>query len=614
MAGKVPHPMTDKNILQALVKQQLVTKAQAREILFKIDSLKRRLEAQRLRQNKEREPDGVIDSNPVTLLDVLAERSLYRIGDNFKGLDEEAMYQALAVEWGLPYQTIDPLKLDLNLVTTTIPHSFARKHLIIPLARQNGELILAATNPFNREVFDDISRAIQSKVRPVVATKTSIIKTVDEFFGFKRSIAEAEHFYETPSVDLGNLEQYVKIQSSDELPANDHMIRMRIDGILHDIYRLPKNVHPAIVSRIKNLSRLNIAEKRRPQDGRIKTDKQGLEVEVRISTVPVAFGEKVVMRIMDPDVLFQDLELLGFEPADLIRYNQMVKKPDLIRYNQMVKKPHGIILDCGPTGSGKSTTLYSTLHHLSSPEINITTVEDPIEMVEESFNQIGPIEMVEESFNQIGVQPTVGVTFATILRNILRQDPDVIMIGEMRDLETAENAVQAALTGHLVLSTNAVQAALTGHLVLSTLHTNDSVSAITRLIDLGLPAFLIQNTMVGIISQRLLRRICPHCQETFLMSKANLKTSGILLPGDGEVELKRGKGCQKCRGTGYFGRSAVFEVMPYTPAIRRLTTAETDHALVLETAVKEGLATLRNNAIKKMLNGTTTYLEVLRVT
>lgn len=604
MAGKVPPPMTDKNILQALVKQQLVTKEQARELLFKIDSLKRRLEAQRLRQNKGREPDGVIDSNPVTLLDVLVDRSLYRIGDNFKGLDEEAMYQALAVEWDLPYHTIDPLKLDLNLVTTTIPHSFARKHLIIPLARENGELILAATNPFNREVFDDISRAIQSKVRPVVATKTSIIKTVDEFFGFKRSIAEAEHFYETPSVDLGNLEQYVKIQSSDELPANDQhiinavnhlfsyaldqrasdihvepkrnhsMIRMRIDGILHDIYRLPKNVHPAIVSRIKNLSRLNIAEKRRPQDGRIKTDKQGLEVEVRISTVPVAFGEKVVMRIMDPDVLFQDLELLGFEPADLIRYNQMVKKP------------HGIILDCGPTGSGKSTTLYSTLHHLSSPEINITTVEDPIEMV-------------EESFNQIGVQPTVGVTFATILRNILRQDPDVIMIGEMRDLETAENAVQAALTGHLVLST---------------LHTNDSVSAITRLIDLGLPAFLIQNTMVGIISQRLLRRICPHCQETFLMSKANLKTSGILLPGDGEVELKRGKGCQKCRGTGYFGRSAVFEVMPYTPAIRRLTTAETDHALVLETAVKEGLATLRNNAIKKMLNGTTTYLEVLRVT
>ncbi len=604
MADSVSHPMTDKAILQALVNDSLISRDQAREILFKSDSLKKRLETRRDRQLKGEEIDRFMGADPVTLLDVLTDRSLHRIGDTFKGLDEDVMYQTLAAHWGVPFQNIDPLKLDLNLVTATIPHSFARKHMVIPLARQNGELTLATVNPFNREIFDDISRATQLRVRPVVATKSSIIKTVNEFFGFKRSIAEAENHFDSPSVDLGNLEQYVKIKSSDELPANDQhiinavnhlfsyaldqrasdvhiepkrdrsMIRMRIDGILHDIYRLPKNVHPAIISRIKNLSRLDMSEKRRPQDGRIKTDRQGMEVEVRISTVPVAFGEKVVMRIMDPEVLFQDLDQLGFEP------------PDLIRYNQMVKRPHGIILDCGPTGSGKSTTLYSTLRDLSSPEINITTVEDPIEMV-------------DESFNQIGVQPAVGVTFATILRNILRQDPDVIMIGEMRDLETAQNAVQAALTGHLVFSS---------------LHTNDSVSAITRLVDLGVPPFLIQNTLVGIISQRLLRKICPHCQESFSMPKADLKAVGITLPGESDVRLKRGKGCHKCRGTGFYGRAAVFEVLPYTEAIRQLTTAETDHTAILAAAASGGLISLRDNAVKKMLNGITTYREVLRVT
>ncbi len=597
------HPMETKSILIALVKRRLITKEQAREILFKADSLKRRLETDERHQLKEKGIDPPA-CGPVSILDVLVKKSLHRMSDTFKGLEEEALYRALAAEWGFAYKTIDPLKLDLNLVTTTIPLSFARKHLVLPIARQDQTLTLATVDPFNQEVFDDISRATQMKVRPVVSPKSEIVKTIDEFFGFKRSIAEAEIQINTPTVDLGNLEQFVNINSAEELPANDQhiinavnhlftyaldqrasdihiepkrdksIIRMRIDGILHDIYRLPKNVHPAIISRIKNLSRLDMAEKRRPQDGRIKTGNENMEVEIRISTVPVAFGEKAVMRIMDPEVLFQDLEFLGFEP------------PDLIRYNQLVKQPHGIILDCGPTGSGKSTTLYSTLRDLSSPEINITTVEDPIEMV-------------EESFNQIAVQPTLDITFGTILRNILRQDPDVIMIGEMRDLETAQNAIQAALTGHLVFST---------------LHTNDSVSAVTRLIDLGVPAFLIQNTMVGIISQRLVRKICPNCREPFQMPVDELREAGVEVPGTGMIELKRGKGCQKCRGTGYFGRIAVFELLPYSRLIRQLTTAETDQAVMLDAALKEGMVPLRENAIKKMLAGVTTYQEVLRVT
>jgi general secretion pathway protein E len=319
---------------------------------------------------------------------------------------------------------------------------------------------------------------------------------------------------------------------------------------------------------------MDMAEKRRPQDGRIKMDKGDVEVEIRVSTIPVAFGEKLVLRIMDPDVLFQDLEHLGFSSTDLIRYNHFINMP------------HGIVLVCGPTGSGKSTTLYSTLRTISSPEVNVTTVEDPIEMV-------------HESFNQIGVQPMAGVTFSSILRNILRQDPDIIMIGEMRDLETAENAVQAALTGHLVLST---------------LHTNEAASAITRLLDLGVPPFLIQSTLIGVLGQRLVRKICVHCQETFEMEAAELREMGLDPGRDGRIGLKRGKGCLKCRGTGFLGREAVFEVLPCTDAVKKRIVPHADLNEIQSLVKREGMVTMRENAVRKMLDGTTTYQEVLRVT
>ncbi|UCF57121.1 MAG: type II/IV secretion system protein, partial [Deltaproteobacteria bacterium] len=399
-------------------------------------------------------------------------------------------------------------------------------------------------------------------------------------------------------------EQFVRLRADDELPSTDQhivnavdhllsyafdqrasdvhiepkrdksIVRLRIDGILHGIYELPKNVHSAIVSRIKTISRLDMAEKRKPQDGRIKMEKGGTEAEVRVSSIPVAFGEKLVLRIMDPDVLFQDLENLGFTPMDLIRYQQFINMP------------HGIVLVCGPTGSGKSTTLYSTLRYLSSPDINITTVEDPIEMI-------------HEDFNQIAVQPVVGITFGAILRNILRQDPDIIMIGEMRDLETAENAIQAALTGHLVLST---------------LHTNDAPSSITRLQDLGTPTFLLQATLVGILAQRLVRKICPFCKDTFEMDATELASLGLDLDRSGPVELNMGKGCMKCRGTGYLGRSGVYEIVPVTESIKRHITPESNVEAIRDMAKKEGMITLRENAIKKLLEGETTYQEVLRVT
>ncbi|MDJ0856667.1 MAG: GspE/PulE family protein [Desulfobacterales bacterium] len=502
------------------------------------------------------------------------------------------------------YKKIDPLKLDLNLVTTKIPHNFAMKHLVLPIEINAGTLVVATPNPHNMEVIDDIARVTNMRVSTVVSSKSDILKLIDEFFGFKRSIAAAEDLFASSSIDLGNLEQYVRLKSADELPSNDQHIvnavnhlfiyafdqrasdihiepkredvhvRMRIDGVLHTVYKLPKKVHNAIVTRIKALSRLNMAEKRRPQDGRIKMDKGGQETEIRVSTVPVAFGEKLVMRVMDPDVLIQDLDGLGFSETDLAKFDQFIRMP------------HGIILVTGPTGSGKSTTLYSSLRKISTPENNIITVEDPIEMI-------------HEDFNQIGVQPAIDVTFASILKTILRQDPDIIMIGEMRDLETAENAVQASLTGHLVLST---------------LHTNDAPSSITRLLDLGVPAFLIQATLIGIVAQRLVRVICEYCRESFEMDAAELVALGVETGLDGRVELHRGGGCNRCRQTGYRGRSGIYEVMPYTESLQKMTTARANFENLRKRAEEEGMVSLQQNAIIKMLAGVTTYKEVLRVT
>ncbi|MDL2260340.1 GspE/PulE family protein, partial [Deltaproteobacteria bacterium OttesenSCG-928-K17] len=349
---------------------------------------------------------------------------------------------------------------------------------------------------------------------------------------------------------------------------------MRFDGVLHDLHHLPKVLHPAVTSRIKTISRLDIAEKRRPQDGRIKISaKNGSEAEVRVSTVPVAFGEKTVLRILDPEALFLDLKDMFFN------------KDDLKKWNSFTSRPHGIILVTGPTGSGKTTTLYSTLRQLASPNVNVTTVEDPIEMV-------------HDEFNQIAVQPKIGITFGSIIRNILRQDPDIIMIGEMRDSETAENAVQAALTGHLVLST---------------LHTNDAPSAITRIIDLGLQPFLVSSTVAGIMAQRLVRRICKYCAEDYVLTRAEALELGFITEGD--LMLKKGRGCDMCRDTGYLGRMATVEVMAMSDHIKQLTLKDGISSQELKNAARlEGMSTLRENALDLMLSGLTTLEEVLRVT
>jgi general secretion pathway protein E len=601
MVASTNAQLSSESVCQLLVSRQLLAEAKAADILKRKKVLAEKLDALRRRKGGHTS-DGT--QNAVTIIDIIASLKLSLPQDHKKVLDEERVYKALAEAWGYPYKKIDPLKLDLKTVTTIIPKTFAKKHLVLPVDVVDGRLIVATPNPHNLEVIDDIARASGLKIETVVSTKSDVLKLINEFYGFQRSIAAAEDQFAGPSVDIGNLEQYVRLHQEDELTSNDQhivhavnhlflyafdqnasdihiepkreisLVRMRIDGVLHAVYRLPKNVHSAIVSRIKNLSRMDMAEKRRPQDGRIKTDKGDVEVEIRVSTIPVAFGEKVVMRIMDPDILFQKLEKLGFT------------KEDYERFSSFAGLPHGIVLVTGPTGSGKSTTLYSLLRKLYRPEINITTVEDPIEMV-------------HEEFNQIAVQPQVGVTFGSILRSILRQDPDIIMIGEMRDLETAENAIQAALTGHLVLST---------------LHTNDAPSSIVRLLDLGVPHFLIQATLVGILAQRLVRKICPHCKEAFEVDAANLEEQGLVLGSESRYRLARGKGCQHCRHTGYRGRTAVYEVMPYTQALRRMTSETADMSELRQVAQAEGMQTLRQSAVNKLLRGITTVEEVLRVT
>ncbi len=590
-------PLDPKLVCQSLIRTGLLTKHQAKDVLDKQERIRARLAEQQRRQETDDE------RVPVTIVDVIASMNLMR-GNGAKGLvDEDSIFQALATAWKLPYRKLDPLNLNLNTVTSHVPKHFAKKHLVLPVAVEDGILTVAAPVPLNFEVMDDITRVSNLKVEQIISAKSDIVKLIDEFFGFKRSIAAAEDLF-GGGVDLGNLEQYVKLSAGDDLPATDQhivnavnhllvyafdqrasdvhiepkreqvFVRLRIDGVLHTVYKLPKKVHNAIVSRIKTLSRLNMAEKRRPQDGRIKIDRGGHEVEIRVSTVPVAFGEKVVMRIMDPDILFQDLDGLGFTAEDQERYQKFIQMP------------HGIVLVTGPTGSGKSTTLYSTLRHIATPEKNVVTVEDPIEMI-------------HEDFNQIGVQPAVEVTFSTILRNILRQDPDIIMIGEMRDLETAQNAIQAALTGHLVLST---------------LHTNDAPSAIIRLLDLGVPSYLIQATLVGILAQRLVRRICLYCKEPFTMEASHLRDLGLETGCEGTVTLHRGTGCNRCRQTGYYGRLGIYEVMPFTEGLRRLTTVDADTEGIRRRALAEGMATLRQSGIQRMLEGKTTYQEVLRAT
>ncbi len=521
-------------------------------------------------------------------------------------LTEDRIMQTLAEDQGLPYVKIDPLELDAALITSTLSRPFAKRHRILPLGRAGLRLRVATDDPFDHEALESVRHRFGGDVDVVVSSKTDILRHIREIYGFRTTLqAAAADLGVGPN--LGNLEQLIKLKSLDEIESTDQhivnaveyllhyafdqrasdlhlepkreeaLVRMRIDGVLHTIQRVPESVHRAIVSRIKTMARLDIAEKRRPQDGRIKTRrKDDLEIELRVSTLPVAFGEKVVIRVFDPEVLLQDLDSLGFLPEQLRSFQDFIDRP------------HGLLLVTGPTGSGKTTTLYSALQILATEKVNVTTIEDPIEMV-------------VEDFNQSAVLPKAGVTFASNLRTLLRQDPDVIMVGEIRDGETARNAVQAALTGHLVLTT---------------VHTNDSATAITRLLELDVQPFLLASTLTGVVAQRLVRKVCDDCRETTMLEEEQVLALGLPLPEEGvpELEVAYGKGCPECRHTGLRGRCAIYEILPFDDRQRRLVLEGAPATQMMKAARADGMVTLREAAIRKLAQGTTSFEEVLRVT
>jgi general secretion pathway protein E len=592
-----PQKLTIETIARMLEQRGLISQEQHKDLVVKGRAQESRLFAQHHSGMSRR---SYVVNELVSPAEVVASFNFEMPGTVGQLLTEDIITEALAAVSGLPYFKIDPLSLDLNVVTSHIPRPFALKNLIVAVAESADVITVAVADPYNEAIVNGLASARRLQINRVLSSKSDILKILREFYGFRASVVAAEAEAST-TVDLGNLEQFFKLKGHQEIEGNDKhvvsavdfllnyafdqhssdihiepkretsLIRFRIDGVMHNIHVIPKPLHAPIVSRIKMLSRMDLAEKRRPQDGRIKTNFNNKDIELRVSTVPVAFGEKVVIRVFDPDILLQDLGNMGFYPREMTLYNSFLRRPN------------GIILVTGPTGSGKTTTLYSSLRTLSSPEVNIVTVEDPIEMV-------------MEEFNQIGVQQGIGVSFDSILRNILRQDPDIIMIGEIRDRETAENAVQAALTGHLVLST---------------LHTNDSASTIIRLLDLGVPSFLISATVLGIVAQRLVRKICPHCKTTRTLTQDEREY--LQLPHS-SYSVWEGAGCKWCRGTGYKGRSGLFEVMDMNDRVKALVSGSVELADIVAVARQEGLITLREIAIRKMLEGETTYEEVIAMT
>jgi general secretion pathway protein E len=592
--------LTRKNILTVLERAGFLSGDQVREFNTRAD-------LQSARLSKHREKGGgrgraSLPPRAITTVELLASFQFTLPNAGGEILTEERIIQSLAEEGRLPYFKIDPLKLDA-VVVTLIPKPFSIKHTVVPIGLEGDLLTVATADPFDQETLEEVAASTRYRVRAVVSTPSDILKVITEFHGFRSSVSAAEKELE-PQIDLGNLEQFVKLRSTSELEATDKhvvkaveymlqyaydlrasdihieprrefsQVRFRIDGALHDVHRLPKVVHTAVVARIKTLARMDIAEKRRPQDGRIKTHHKDREIELRVSTLPVAFGEKTVIRIFDPDILMQPFESLGFYPREFRTFESFLENP------------HGLILVTGPTGSGKTTTLYSALKRLAKRDVNVTTIEDPIEMI-------------FEGFNQVGIQPQAGINFSSILRTILRQDPDIIMVGEIRDLETAENVVQAALTGHLVLST---------------LHTNDAPSAITRLKDIGLPPFLISATLIGVLAQRLVRTICAHCEEVVCLKPGQSRSMGLVWEGKDDFPIRIGRGCVQCRGTGYKGRTGIHEIMNINDEIRSMITNKEDLELIRALARQDGMISLRECAIKKMLDGVTSHDEVVRVT
>lgn len=522
-----------------------------------------------------------------------------------KPLDIESLTQYLAGRAGMDYLRIDPLKVDVAKVADTMSAAYAERHKVLPVQVTGSEVVVATAEPFIEGWIDEVERQSRRSVRRVVANPQDIHRYTAEFFALAKSVRAAQK--SGGNTSAASFEQLVELgKSNKQLDANDQsvvqvvdwlwqyafdqrasdihleprreqgVIRFRIDGVLHPVYQMPMGVLNAMIARIKLLGRMDVVEKRRPQDGRIKTrNPRGDEVEMRLSTLPTAFGEKMVMRIFDPDTAVKDLDALGFSAHDAQRWEALVRRP------------HGIILVTGPTGSGKTTTLYSTLKRLATEEVNVSTVEDPIEMI-------------EPSFNQTQVQAQLDFNFAEGLRALMRQDPDIIMVGEIRDLATADMAVQAALTGHLVFST---------------LHTNDAPSAISRLMELGVPAYLINATVIGVLAQRLVRTLCRQCRQPDTETPRSAFDE-VVKPWklSGNWQPYRPVGCVDCRMTGFMGRMGLYELLSVTEAFKDKVSREPNLGAIKRQAVADGMRPLRLAGALRVAEGMTTIEEVLTAT
>ena len=574
--------LTLGDVLRMLVNDGLVEKSQA-EQLYK---------------------DRKLDRSNLHPLVVVGEQKWRNFAAPDKALTVEALTVWLADRTGLDYYHVDPLKLDFGSVAQIVSKAYAERLKIMPVKVQANVATIATAEPFLTEWIPDLERVLGMRIKLVVTNPLEINRYLPEIYNLANSINLASTAKAGQIVGVQNFEQLVELGNSKNLDANEQhivnivdwlfkyafeqrasdihleprrnigLVRFRIDGVLHQVYQLPSTIMNAITSRIKLLGRMDMVEKRRPQDGRIKTvTAEGAEIELRLSTMPTAFGEKLVMRIFTPENLVKDFIQLGFS-----------QQQDTL-WKTWTANPNGIILVTGPTGSGKTTILYSTLKQLATEEVNVCTVEDPIEMV-------------EPAFNQMQVQQNIDLSFSDGIRTLLRQDPDIIMVGEIRDGETAEMATQAALTGHLVLST---------------LHTNDAPSSITRLLDLDVPFYLINSTVIGIMAQRLVRTLCPHCKEAAEIDQATWDALVSPWKIAKPKQIQKAVGCLECRMTGYRGRSGIYEMLTISPAVKKLIAQNGDLATIRATAHREGMVPLMINGAEKVAAGITTIEELLKV-
>jgi general secretion pathway protein E len=548
--------------------------------------------------------DRKLDGSKLHPIVVIGEQKWKDLRPPHKTLNADYLSRWMATQVDLDFYHIDPLKLDFTTAAQVVSKAYAERLKIMPISIKGDEATIATAEPFQIDWIPDLERILGMRIKLVFSNPVEISRYLPEIYSLAHSIHSANTAKAGQIVGVQNFEQLIELGKDKNLDANEQhvvnivdwllkyafeqrasdihleprrntgMMRFRIDGVLHQVYQLPSNIMNAITSRIKLLGRMDMVEKRRPQDGRIKTlSNDGTEIELRLSTMPTAFGEKLVMRIFTPDVIVQDFIQLGFSK----------KQADL--WAHWTAAPNGIILVTGPTGSGKTTTLYSTLKQLATPEVNVSTVEDPIEMV-------------EPAFNQMQVTTNIGLTFADGIRTLMRQDPDIIMVGEIRDIETADMAIQAALTGHLVLST---------------LHTNDSPSAVTRLLDLGVPAYLIHSSVLGIMAQRLVRTLCTACKVPHEITDAEWTSITHPFKAKKPDTVMKAVGCIECRNTGYRGRSGIYEMLTITPKLRKLITPNADLAQLKLLAYQEGMQPLMVNGAEKVAAGTTTIEELLKV-